>query len=225
MTAPVSPTDDELRAWYQEAVRMRAPAAAGAERRVCPEPSALLAVVERSGNEAARLATLDHVASCAACLRELELLRAIHVAESQSARAHVFSRPVVRGWAALAATVVVMVGGGVVVARVMHDRGNATAVRGGPSDVGVRLIPPVVSSAGMPAALAWHPVPGAVRYAVEVLGDGGAVAFRTESPDTTVTLPALPPGRTYRWWVRATLADGSERRSPLTELAPPLAPH
>ncbi len=225
MTTPVSPTDDELRAWYQEAVRMRAPAPGGAERRVCPEPSALLAVVERSGDEAARLATLDHSASCAACLRELELLRAIHVAESQTARAHVFARPALRGWTALAATVVVMVGGGLVVARVMRDRGNAMVVRGGSSDVGVRLIPPVVSGAGTPAALAWHPVPGAVRYAVEVLEDGGAVAFRTESSDTTVTLPALPHGQTYQWWVRATLADGSERRSPLTELTPQRVPH
>jgi hypothetical protein len=38
----------------------------------------LLALVERSGSEEARLALLDHVMACPHCHAEFELLRATH---------------------------------------------------------------------------------------------------------------------------------------------------
>jgi hypothetical protein len=55
---------------------MRAEAALGREG--CPDVERLLALVERSGSEEARLALLDHVMACPHCHAEFELLRATH---------------------------------------------------------------------------------------------------------------------------------------------------
>ena len=43
----------------------------------CPTPEAILALVRREGGEHERLATLEHVMSCAACHREYEWLQAV----------------------------------------------------------------------------------------------------------------------------------------------------
>ena len=74
----------------------------------------------------------------------------------------------------------------------------------------------------VPAAaivFAWHPVPGALRYTVEVSAAEGELLFSAESADTllTVQLANVRPGR-HQWWVRAHMEDGSERRSAASEL-------
>ena len=43
----------------------------------CVTPEAILAVIQRDGGEEERLATLEHVMSCASCHREYEWLKAL----------------------------------------------------------------------------------------------------------------------------------------------------
>ncbi len=83
----------------------------------------------------------------------------------------------------------------------------------------VRLVTPTgtVPSA-QPLVLQWHQVPNAVSYSVEVLTADGSVVSGGKTLDTTFAVPDsvhLMPSRRYLWWVRAYLADGSERRSPM----------
>jgi hypothetical protein len=64
----------------------------------------------------------------------------------------------------------------------------------------------------------WRAVPGATRYHAELLDDAGAPRYAAATADTALALPdsvRLTPGAAYQWWVRAQLADGSERRSPM----------
>ena len=53
----------------------------------CPAPEALLALVRREGPEETRLATLDHVMSCADCRSEFDLLRSIELAGAEAGAA------------------------------------------------------------------------------------------------------------------------------------------
>src|SRR5690242_15022183 len=121
-------TEDELRARYHEALRDRA----NGDRSACPTPEELLAVVERRGSEAGRLATLDHAMSCSAgCAPEFELLRAMHAAGG-TARARRVRFPVWSVIPAAAAVLIVALG----VRQWAHQgRGAETAVmRGGAAD-------------------------------------------------------------------------------------------
>src|SRR5678809_1516512 len=59
---------------------------------------------------------------------------------------------------------------------------------------------------------AWRPTARAERYQLVVVDTTGAELYATETHDTTLALPdsvRLAPGRTYLWWVQATLADHS----------------
>ena len=60
---------------------LRAETAPGREG--CPAVERLLALVDRSGTEEARLALLDHVMACPHCHAEFELLRAAPRASAQ----------------------------------------------------------------------------------------------------------------------------------------------
>jgi hypothetical protein len=199
-------TDEELREHYRRAVRARRPSA----RTTCPPPEALLAVVERSGSDDTRLATLDHAMSCnAGCARELELLRALHAAGGsvRSSRA----RPGWRWMVSAAAAVLLLAFG---LQRASPRRPETPLLRGGPS--AVQLAAPA-DGASLPRdglLLAWHPVSGARRYVVEVLDRDGAVLLARSTTDTSVTaaVPSLGIG-TYRWWVRVTDGEGVERQS------------
>jgi hypothetical protein len=66
-----------------------------------------------------------------------------------------------------------------------------------------------------PPAFVWQSVPQARRYVLEVMTDEGALLLALPTGDTAVTaaLPAATEEGTYRWSVRAQLADGTERRS------------
>ena len=182
----------------------------------CPFPEAVLALVRREGSEDARLATLNHVMSCADCRAEFDLLRSIELA---GAEAGAEARPGRRGWlvpAVLAASVLLAV----VIGRLaLPTAPESEVVRSG-SDGGVTLIaPPPESSAGSPMLFAWHPVPGAARYRLEVLTSDGEVALEAETPDTAITLQGaagLAPGD-YKWWVGASSA-GTAARSALRPL-------
>lgn len=204
-------TDEELREHYRQALRARRPGA----RTTCPPPEALLAVVERSGSEDTRLATLDHVMACnAGCARELELLRALHAASGPARPSR--ARPSWRWMASAAAAAVLLAVG---LQRASSPRPEAPLLRGGSAEV--QLAAPA-EAASLPAngiLFAWHPVPGARRYAVEVLDRDGAVVLARTTTDTSLTeaAPSLGAG-TYRWWVRATDGNGVERRSSLRRI-------
>lgn len=182
----------------------------------CPSPEAMLALVRHEGAEDARLATLDHVMSCADCRSEFDLLRSIELA---GAEAGAGTRPGRRSWvmpAALAASVLLAVVIGRLALPVVPEN---EVVRSGP-DGGVTLVAPATEApAGSPVRFAWHPIPGAGRYRLEVLTNQGEVALEAETADTSITLQSaagLPPGD-YQWWVGVTPA-GTAARSALRPL-------
>jgi hypothetical protein len=191
--------DDQLRAAYQP-TRQRGPD--------CPSPEALLAAARGEGPEAERIRVLNHALSCAGCRPELALLSAV----AEPARRSVSLTDRLRRSAipiALAASVVLAVG------IVSFVRRNETeTVRGGTSDVvlasptnGHRVGNEVVT-------FVWRPVVGALRYTLEVSAADGSIIHTAQTTDTVSVGPAprLAPGE-QRWWVRAQMDDGSERRS------------
>ncbi|MBX6331298.1 MAG: hypothetical protein IRY91_05565 [Gemmatimonadaceae bacterium] len=204
-------TDARLQALYQQAVDARDEA----ERPACPAPEDIQALVAREGTERERLATLDHVMVCRACAREFELLRALR----QSAPAEHRWRPATL---AIAASLILAVTAGVLSLRLRTNGPAGDIVRGGTA-ADVHLIDAVLPAAGSPLVLRWNAVPGAISYTAEVLTPDGTVAARAQTTDTALALPDsvhIAPGTRYLWWVRASLVDGSERRSTMRPLAP-----
>jgi hypothetical protein len=205
--------EQRLREIYAGAMASRS--AKAGRGSACPLPEAVLALIRREGSEDARLATLDHVMSCADCRSEFDLLRSIELAGAQAAG----SRPGRRGWlmpAALAASLLFAV----VIGRLaLPTAPDTDVVRSGP-ERGVTLVaPPPESPAGSPILFAWHPIPGAARYRLEVLTSGGEVALEAETADTAITLQGaadLAPGD-YKWWVGAS-SGGTTERSALRPL-------
>jgi len=185
-----------------------------AARTSCPSPEAIQALVRREGDEAGRLATLDHVMGCGECRAELDLLRTV---EDAGVRAGAVSAPGRGRWvmpAALVATLLVAVGLGRAVLRPADD-----TVRSG-NVARVELVAPGAEvTAGAPVSFAWRPVEGAARYRLEVLDQAGDLAIEAETHDTTLTSDSaarLPPG-SYQWWVIA-LSPAPGPRSELRRL-------
>jgi hypothetical protein len=205
-------SDERLRELYATAVRGRAGRAGGEH----PAPEAIAALVRREGAEDARLATLDHVMSCAECRRDFDLLSAVERAGLESGAAGRAGAR--RSWlmpAALAASLLVAIGLGRTLMRPADD-----TTRGGGESAVVLLQPAAEAVAGDSLSFAWRPVPGASRYELELLDAGGSVTASALTADTTaspVAVRKLPPGE-YRWWVRAATSDGRPLRSPLRAL-------
>jgi hypothetical protein len=201
--------DDRLRAVYQSILARRPEG-----RAACPGPERLRELVELGGREATRLATLDHVMSCASCKEEYDLLSAIE-AESPARQQ---SQPAV--WRlATAAIALLAVGGGVYWS--LRDPGDEP-IRGGPRSL-VTISPAGTIATTPTITLVWQAVEGAVGYRAEVLDAGGGVIFAAPTTDTTLDLPgtvSLAPGNVYRWWVSAELTDGTVLRSELREFLP-----
>jgi hypothetical protein len=206
-------SDDRLRDLYAVGQGGR-PAGPGGEH---PAPEVIAALVRREGPEGERLATLDHVMSCAECRHDFDLLRAVERAGIESGAAGRAGGK--RGWfmpAALAASVLLAVG----VGRIVLRAGGDDTTRGDDHG-GVALVQPGrEAAAGDPLIFSWHAVPGATRYELELLDAGGGVLASAATSDTIaspVAARALPPGD-YRWWVRATTSDARPLRSALRPL-------
>jgi hypothetical protein len=184
------------------------------DRASCPPPEAMQALVRREGDEAARLATLDHVMSCGECRTELDLLRTV---EEAGVRSGAVAAPGRRRWmmpAALAATLLVAVGLGRVALKPSED-----TVRSDDATTVELVAPGAEVPAGAPVSFAWRPVEGASRYRLEVLNESGDVAIEAETRDTMLTsdsAASLAPG-TYQWWVIA-LSPAPGPRSELRRL-------
>jgi hypothetical protein len=205
-------SDERLRQLYTAALAGRPSPAAGSH----PSPETIAALVRREGPEEARLATLDHVMSCAECRREFDLLRTVERAGAESgAGLRAGAR---RTWfvpAALAASVLLAIGIG---RQALRSPGDTT--RGGDGGAITLVQPGSEAPAGQPVVFAWHPVPGASRYQLELLDAGGGVAASASTADTSAALESarsLPAGE-YRWWVRATTSDARSLRSALRPL-------
>jgi hypothetical protein len=206
--------EERLREIYAGAMASRG--AKAGPTAACPLPEAVLALVRREGSEDARLATLDHVMSCADCRAEFDLLRSIELA---GAKTSAEARPGGRSWlvpAAIAASLLLAV----VIGRFGPPTVPESEVVRSGSDGGVTLVaPPPESPAGSPIRFAWHPIPGAARYRLEVLTSDGEVSLEAETADTAITLQGaagLAPGD-YKWWVGASSA-GTAARSALRPL-------
>lgn len=197
--------DERLQALYAEALARRRPRVRSAG---CLSPEQLQDLVERQGAEADRLRALDHVMACAACREEVEALRAVAKGTRPTPRFRV-SAPV------LAAAAVLLVVGSAALWRTLGTRWLAPDVpRGGDALVVVGPRDEVAPEAAR--RLVWRAVSGAARYQVEVLDRDGSVVFAAETTDTTATVAdsvTLAPGVPYRWWVRARLDVGGERRA------------
>lgn len=170
------------------------------DRASCPSPEAIQALVRREGDEASRLATLDHVMSCGDCRTELDLLRTV---EEAGQRSGAVAAPGRRRWmmpAALAATLLLAVGLGRLVLKPAED-----TVRSGDRGRVELIAPGAEVPAGSPVSFAWRPVEGASRYRLEVLTPSGDLAIEAETHDTALTSDSaarLAPG-SYQWWVIA----------------------
>ena len=217
-------TDDaELRDAYRELITARVPS----DRSDCPAPEALLAVVERTGDEAERLATIDHVMRCAACRRDFDLLRAAALSAEQVAADEPPALQVVRGGGssarrfplrsvAVAAGLVVAVGIGTLTWRPGRRqpllRGDANTVL---------LLAPEPRPDGS-ALLRWRTVPGAAAYRVEVFAPSGRTVAADTVRDSTFVFPAgkARPEEPLRWMVTALHGDGHEVHSRAERVRP-----
>jgi hypothetical protein len=195
-------------------------ATTAADRPTTPhvDPDAIAAVVRRQGPEDQRLATLDHIATCASCRKDFELLRATNEAAANLSRTRALSRY----RTVLAAAACVIAASTAILLN--HQRSPATdtapAERG--AGDGVPSITTIATSSHAP--LTWHAAGPDATYHVEILDDSGAVVFAHDTRDTTLPRPTLAPGHSYQWWVRTTPAgDAPPARSTLRPL-PAAAP-
>lgn len=202
--------DQQLRAIYGGVMTSR-----GRSRHsACPESEAILALVRREGPEETRLATLDHVMSCADCRSEFDLVRSIELAGAETGAA---ARPGRRWIAPLALAASVLLA--VVVGRYALPAAPETdVVRSGEKDRLTLLAPPPEAITGSPILFAWQPIAGAARYRLEVMNARGEVVLEAETADTAIVLRSaadLEPGE-YQWWVGATApADARSALRPL----------
>jgi len=209
-------TEEGLREAYQRALDARR--LSGRER--CVAPEAMLSLLRQEGSEDQRLEVLDHVMGCGECRAEFELLRAMEEAGAATTeRTAPVLGPSLRRFApplALAASLIL------VVTFAHRSRSpEASDVERGMAD-GITLLEPSAEiDEASPLTFAWKPVPGAERYELEVLDEKGALVWGAKTSGTSVTLSdprLLPPGKTYRWWVRATTGSGAQRASPVRSL-------
>jgi len=203
--------DERLRLAYRASLEDPA----RASQRSHPEPEALVAVAQRSGSEAVRLEVLDHVMSCSACSRELDLVRASLAAAAVPRQRTWFRSPSV-GLMAIAATLLLVAG--VKLFFTSGDLETGSRLRGGSavSTYPVRWLP--TGAAG----LAWHPVADASSYRLEVIDEAGAAVVDSTMRDTTFVLfDSARNRRGLTWTVTATLGDGSSVSSLPIRLVPP----
>jgi hypothetical protein len=181
-----------------------------------PEPEALLAVAERSGTEAVRLEVLDHVMACAACRRELDLIRASISAAPMSRPTTWFRSPSV-GLMALAAMLLIVAGVKLYMASGDAESGPRLRGSSAVSTYPVRW----TQSAG--ASLAWRPTSDATSYRLEVIDEAGNAVVDSTMRDTSFVLAdSLARNRRgLSWSVTATLGDGSTLTSLPVRLVPP----
>ena len=204
--------DERLRLAYGALLDSRA----AGSRVSHPTPEALVALVERSGSEAARIEVLDHVMSCSACRRELDLVRASLTAAGMPRQRTWFRSPSI-GLMALAASLLLVAG--VKLVFTSGDPESGARLRGGSA---VSTHPTRWLPAGA-ASLAWRPTADAASYRLEVIDEAGTALVDSTVRDTSFVLAdsLVRRGRGLSWTVTATLGDGSTVSSLPSRLVPP----
>jgi hypothetical protein len=209
---PPQEDDSHLRALY---------AATAADHPTTPhvDPDAIAAAVRRQGPEDQRLATLDHIATCASCRQDFELIRATHEAAAQLSRRGALTPPM-RRRAVLAAAACVIAASSAVLLNHQSSSPNDTAPTASTERGAQDGSPSIATVATSPhAPLTWRAAGPDATYHVEILDDSGAVVFTRQTRDTTLPRPILAPGHAYLWWVRTVPAgDAPPARSTLRPL-------
>jgi hypothetical protein len=173
----------------------------------------IVAMIRREGSEEERLATMEHVMACADCHRDYEWLKAVDQAATEAGGgAESGGLPFWRrAPLALAASIAVALGAGLLVTRLRSD---ADTVRGG--EDGIALLAPADTASGVGVlAFAWRPLPEATGYVLEIQRPDGSVVFTDTTSDTLLALAdpeAMLPPAEYRWWVRE-VTEGAEPRA------------
>ena len=202
-------TDDELRRAY-------APIAAHepTSRTDCPSPEELEAVVGGSGAESSRIRVLSHMTQCAACARDVALLRtaAVGAREIGGAGATVVPLRRPRSWLA-AAALLLAAGAGLWMVGPWRSAPD-NVIRGAGEGI-IAIAPAGEVAADSTLTFTWHALSGVHRYTVEVLSTDGGVLLSRSTPDTTLTVAGatLAAGQRYRWTVSAFDVNGVRRRS------------
>ncbi|MCU0616546.1 MAG: hypothetical protein MUD17_05575 [Gemmatimonadaceae bacterium] len=222
------------RTWTDEQLKT-AVAAMQAKRAATADPATvslddLLALVERRGSEAVRLATLDAVMRDPRARAEFDLLRALTAgmprdderpasvsSEASSSRGGAWWSHRVTLLAAAAVLAVVIVPAG--------WRMRTSASRQEPlRNVGAatQLLAPATSvSLGEARRFTWYAMSGVHRYRFELLSVEGLPVFTARTTDTVLVLPTdvpLTANTEYRWWVVTERTDGTQRPSPFRRL-------
>lgn len=215
-------SDESLRAAYQARVAHSTPA----DRSGCPSPEALngLAGANRSGDDRAQLAVLEHVMSCAACRPEYEVLRSVH-------RAELTEKPLAKSNRAfrlvsIAAALVLAAGIGGEAWRRSRDVTvrDAGVDNAGVDNADVVLVTPAANSPRpINGRFVWRSVAGTSAYQLEILDSTGTLIAQQTSADTTIQLSPPDSARVaalpvFDWMVVARRTDGNERRSALTRV-------
>ena len=175
----------------------------GPNRDLCPSVEDIHALVRREGDEAGRLARLDHVMQCLECRRDFDLLRSVELSRPRTATSSW------RLWA-FAATVV-LVAGATLIWRMMQPQ--ADVLRGASEQLNL-VAPAEGAVVRLPATLSWRSVPGALSYRVELLDGSGTVTFSSAVTDTTMALESIPAGAVVSWKVVAEFLNGVPLESP-----------
>lgn len=218
--------DTSLRRAYERLVTAPRPEA----RAACPGGEALLAVVERDGLEAARLASMEHVMQCAGCRRDFELLRAAIAAATEAGAGQAGGatvRPItsarrfpMRGVAAAAGIMFVIGVGAIVRGRGDGAEGTGTPRLRSSGRQQLTLVDPVMSADGS-VVLRWRSVPNTVQYRVDVFDAAGRTLTMATVSDTTFTLGASSMGGdSLRYVITAVQADAGE----VTSVPAPVRP-
>lgn len=212
------PSDIELRRAYDRLLAARTWEGGGG----CIQPESILALVEKSDEEAKRLRTLDHVMACPSCRQEFELLRALNPVPSRhgTTRRSPFSfAPRRLAWAA---SLILLVGAGSLWMGPLRPDPE-TVLRGDETEL--RLVSPEAGGRireGM--TFVWHPLPDGFEYTVEIMDQEGEVVFAGSTRDTTFTVSGPIQGgvsRGLRWWVTARTGNGARTASEVRLLGPP----
>lgn len=194
---------DELRVTLD-----RLAAARGATRDACPDLDRLRATAELALSPNERAPVLQHVAQCAACRREFDLLRTLVVSHDQMRTRALWLRSV-----PLAAAAAIAIAIGVT----LWQRSEQQQVRGTSSNEIEIVAPAADPGANFDRRLVWRPVAPDASYSVTLLRDGLPLARFERLSDTMVvvpdSIPLQPPAR-FEWFVEA-LRGSTRVRSPV----------
>lgn len=196
----------------------------------CASSDDLIGLVTGEAGRKERERTLDHVTGCGDCAKLLKsLLRISGEFDRIAGEAGARRKPkLVLGRRTILAAVVALAGLTIVTYSVIRLMGRP-AVRGAAATE-VRLVSPKPGAtlAAADIEFRWEAVPEAARYTVELFDNSLAKVWRSSIAleDVRLKFPAearaIPhAGETYFWRVTATLDDGRDVLSKLSEFSIP----